>query len=95
MEPQDKELAEVTQEDVDALTAEPTPPKKLGSPLAYIRQAVKDGTITPAQARQFRRDMGISQGFFTDKQTDPHKRKQKNKQAKKARKLNAKNRKRK
>ena len=94
MEPQDKELAvkEVTQEDVDALTAEPTPqPEKLGSPLAYIRKAVKDGTITPAQARQFRRDMGISQGFFTDKQIDPHKRKQKNKQAKKARKINAKN----
>lgn len=56
--------------------------------LATLRAAVKGGQITRQQSRSFRKDLGITQAFFTRKQLTPAQRKAKRLQQKKSRKIN-------
>lgn len=89
---------EISQEDVDKLTtaeqAEVQAPQKesklsFGNIVQALKRAVSGGNLTPQQAAGMRRDMGISQGYFTDKKVKPAKRKHINKLARKARKVTA------
>lgn len=62
--------------------------RSVGEILKALSSAVKDGQITSKQARSFRADLGITQSFFTRKQTTPEQRKAKRLQQKKSRKIN-------
>jgi len=60
----------------------------IGEILKTLSAAVKGGQITAKQARSFRNDLGITQSFFTRKQTTPAQRKRKRQLQKAARKKN-------
>lgn len=60
----------------------------VGEILSTLRAAVQGGQITRKQAKSFRKDLGITQAFFTRKQISPAKRKAKQLQQKKSRKIN-------
>jgi hypothetical protein len=62
--------------------------RSVGEILQTLSAAVKGGQITAKQARSFRQDLGITQSFFTRKQTTPAQRKAKRLQQKKSRKIN-------
>ena len=90
---------EISQEDVNKLTtaeqAEVQAPQKesklsFGNIVQALKRAVAGGNLTPQQAAGMRRDMGISQGYFTNAKVNPTKRKRLHKLAKQARKVTAK-----
>lgn len=60
----------------------------VGEILSTLRAAVQGGQITRQQAKSFRRDLGITQAFFTRKQLTPAQRKAKRLQQKKSRRIN-------
>ena len=62
--------------------------RSVGEILKTLSTAVKGGQLTAKQARSFRKDLGITQAFFTRKQITPAKRKAKRLQQRKSRKIN-------
>lgn len=64
------------------------PNDKVETMLKALREAVADGSITKAQARQFRGEVGITKAQFTKVRPSDDARKAKRKAAKKARKAN-------
>lgn len=94
-----KEDQAISQVDVEKLTTaeqvEDESPQKesklsFGNIVSALKRAVMGGNLTPQQAANMRRDMGISQGFFTSQKINPSKRKRIRKLAKKARMVTAK-----
>ena len=57
--------------------------------LQLIANALKTGTISSAQAKQMRAELGVFQGDFTKKKTNIKRRKQKRKDQAKARRVTA------
>lgn len=91
---EDGEFTEVNDEveaKEDEIVTHPDAPKaKMGLQgfLSAITAAVKGEQITPAQARELRQNMGISQSFFTrNRNADANKAKAKRKAQKAARKV--------
>ncbi len=66
---------------------EPEPELEKSDILKVIANALELGTITQAQARQMRQELGILQGDFTTKRVSDTVRKKKRKAQKKARKV--------
>jgi len=58
--------------------------------LAALAEAFNNGSLNKAQVREIRNKLGISQGYFTRKQTTTAQRKSKRKSQKAARKVNRK-----
>lgn len=63
----------------------------LAGMMKALKGAVANENLTPQQAAEIRRNMGISNSYFTTKKVNPAKRKRANKAAKQARKVMYKN----
>lgn len=91
-EPKGKELSINTEEGTlveQEITEEPKKEKmSIARLLEGLSLGVAGGTVTKKQAKQIRTEFGISQAYFTRKQSTPSQRKKKRKAEKLARRAN-------